>query len=57
LLGLKTNLLIDAIPYSSFGISFMLNIQAELYLNWCGLSVEFAYMFPWFKNDNKHKYF
>ena len=57
LLGLKTNLLIDAIPYSSFGISFMPNIQAELYLNWCGLSVEFAYMFPWFKNDIKHKYF
>ena len=57
ILGIKTNLLIDAIPYSPFGISFMPNIQAELYTHIWNLSVEFAYTFPWFKNDAKHKYF
>ena len=35
----------------------MPNVQAELYTHWHGLSIELAWMFPWFKDDSRHKYF
>lgn len=57
ILGIKTNVLLDLIPYSPFGISFTPNIQAELYTHFQGLSVEFEYTFPWFSNTKKHKFY
>ena len=55
ILSIKTNILLDVIPYSPFGISFTPNIQAEMYTWFHGLSVEFEYMFPWYHNDSNHK--
>lgn len=57
LVTLKTNVLLDVIPYSPFGVSFTPNLSIELYTYLWKTSVEFEYVFPWWKNDNKHKYF
>ena len=57
IVSLKTNVLLDAIPYSPFGISFTPNVQLEIYTWLHGLSIEFEYTFPWWKNDNTYKYY
>lgn len=54
---LKTNLLLDAIPYSQFGFSMMPNVQAEWLTYFHNTSVELEYIFPWWKSDATHKYF
>ena len=57
IVSLKTNVLLDIIPYSPFGLSFTPNVQVEIYTLLNGLSLEFEYTFPWWKNDNTYKYY
>ena len=54
--AIKTNLLADALPYTPFGVSFTPNVQVEIYTHLWGTSLEFEYLFPWWHNDNTHKY-
>ena len=57
IVGVKTNLLLDAFPYSPFGLSFTPNVQIEIYTWLWGLSLEFEYTFPWWRDDSKYKYY
>ena len=57
ILSLKTNIPLDLLPYSPFGLSITPNISVELYTYIWNTSVEFEYLFPWWKNDNNHKYY
>lgn len=52
-LAVKTNILLDAIPYSPFGVSFTPNIQAEIFINFYGISIEGEYVFPWWNHGHK----
>lgn len=49
ILAVKTNLISD--------LALAPNVQAELYTHIWGLSVDFAYLFPWYKNHDKFFYY